>query len=90
MNALIRSTALIASIAVGGFITVGPLALGEGASPALHEVHQLPRVVVVGQVSRSTATQTVVQLPRVVVTGRRAAVPDTAVAQADRTPAAGS
>jgi hypothetical protein len=90
MTALFRSTALIASIAVAGFVTVGPLALGEAASPSLHEVHQLPRVVVVGQVSRSTAQPTVVQLPRVVVTGRRTVAPDTALAQADRQPAAGS
>lgn len=90
MNAVFRSTALIASIAIAGFVTVGPLALGEGAAQSHHEVHQLPRVVVVGQVTRSAAAPTVVQLPRVVVTGRRVVAPDTAVAQADRHPAAGS
>jgi hypothetical protein len=87
MTTLTRTAALIASIAIGGLVTVGPLALGGLSSLAHSEVHQLPRIVVTGQVTRSTAA---VQLPRVVVTGRRVVGPDTAVAQADRNPAAGS
>ena len=73
LNRLVKSAALIASVAI---VTAGAALINSLASAAVgQQVITLPRVVVIAQ------RQTIVELPRVVVTGHRALNVNTETAQ---------
>ena len=86
----IRSAALFALNATASVVMAGLMVTSAAspfqAPPAAFStavvVHQLPRVVVTGEVQRSQVAQ-IVELPRVVVTGRRVDATSTTVAQDD-------
>ena len=67
MTRSIRTTALAASTAFATVVTVLVLGSTSGQAGQATVVHQLPRVVVTGQVQRSATV--IAELPRVVVTG---------------------
>ncbi len=100
-TASIRTAALFAGTALVTIVSAVVLGSAPGQPIAQAEVHELPRVVVTGQVQRATpvaelprvvvtgrvqTAATVVELPRVVVTGR---IVQPVVAQAERSPARG-
>lgn len=89
--------ATVATAAVLGTVCVTVisalvLTAAPGGVQASGEVHQLPRVVVTGQVQRSEASH-IAQLPRVVVTGRvvtPTTAPSPLLAKAGESTAAGA
>jgi hypothetical protein len=91
MTASIRTTT---ALAIGTTLAtlVSAVVLSTLAPAETLVVHELPRVVVTGQVQRDAAPR-VVELPRVVVTGRRVdstgTPASTAMAQAGRIAASG-
>jgi hypothetical protein len=67
MTTTLRTTALAATTAFATVLTALVLGSTSGQAGEAPVVHQLPRVVVTGQVQR--ATPVIAELPRVVVTG---------------------
>lgn len=67
MTTSLRTTALAAGTAFAALVTALVLGSTSGQAGEAPVVHQLPRVVVTGQVQR--ATPVIAELPRVVVTG---------------------
>lgn len=85
MTTTFRPTALAAGTAFATLMSaLVVLSTQDTATPTVHE---LPRVVITGQVVRDEAPR-IVQLPRVVITGQRTPA-DTAMAQAGRASADG-
>lgn len=85
MTPSIRSTSLAAATALA--TVVSALVVLSSLDAATPTVHELPRVVVTGQVLRDQGPR-IVELPRVVVTGQRVPA-DTAIAQTRRDAASG-